>query len=61
MSREGLDFADDVSYLREGTIEKNYQHAFVMLLRLRQATAHPYLLRTCICLEGPSSADSDAI
>ncbi|KAI9852139.1 MAG: hypothetical protein M1838_001763 [Thelocarpon superellum] len=34
--------------LKDGTIAKNHRHVLVMLLRLRQATAHPFLLQQTI-------------
>ena len=37
--------ADFNTHLREGTAPKNYRSMVVKLLRLRQLTAHPFLLR----------------
>lgn len=33
---------------REGTLEKGYSHVLLMLLRLRQMTAHPFMLQGTI-------------
>jgi DNA repair protein RAD16 len=40
-----LSFLDNfVRYVDEGTILNNYAHVFDLLLRLRQAVDHPYLV-----------------